>query len=245
MDNNVTANQPKPSHSYVRAELVAGLVIICLAGGAFLAWHHYHKTLPKPTGPYAQVYKKLDNYKTQAVKSSKSMSYQKPAAFTAPTSIKFTPGLANFSQIETTKSGARVLAGGLLSDVSTFNPTQSQAELNKWYQAVNTGNYKDYQSIIDGFKQYISIYIGGYDFNFSAPQKLTTKNLTQGAISMDFRATPKADYAKVGFLTLQGRAVLAQSTKANYFFVIFSTDGNWEANQPTWDAAINSLKIDQ
>lgn len=236
------------SRSATRKFLLGLLIIVILAVVGAGAWyyHNHHKagapTAVNTSKKYSYTYKQVDTYSLAPIQTGAGESFNKPAEFKLPADVQFSPGQTLLTQ--TASDNQSVLLGGVGAATVT-SPPPTASYIQSFSQALSASTFMAPSTLTTGLNQYVSDRFLGYKVSFNTPQKLVTTNIKNDAMSMDFTATPTSKSQTAGFQVLQGRAVIALSSHAYYYFMVFSTDYNWQTNQSTWQQVINSLKIDQ
>lgn len=82
----------------------------------------------------------------------------------------------------------------------------------------------------------------GWDVKVDYPKSFTSQNLKSNAWTFDFTAVNNSTSSKV-----RGRAIYAASSKldAHYYFLVASTNYNWQHSPKTWQKIFDGLQIDQ
>jgi hypothetical protein len=225
-NHNTTAakSQDSPRRIFIFVSL-----LIVLAAGGLAGWYISRTKSQNNLGavqPYIVQYPRSQGT---------GFSFDKPSTLIKPASVKTTSKEVILTK--TDKNG-RTAAG--IFAVSEPLPKQN-IDLDKFNQALASGNLTDYQSIVTSLQRYAASGLPGYKLTFNKPVSFTSPNIKTDAISLTFGGAPKSTSDKA----IDGKVAVALSAKADYSFVIYATHSIWQANQMVWGQVTDSLKIDQ
>ena len=169
--------------------------------------------------------------------SAAGLSFSKPEQFTSTAKR----GSQNYS----TQSFAHFSTFKYpLAYIFTFSYKDSHTQDKKYVRGINDfmdGTVKNSfrTQYINAIKKQVFDSYPGYDAKLSEPRKFTNANIKQNAWSFDLNITSSNSQIK----PMQGKLIYVLGPGTIYYFSLMVTKDNWVPNMATWQAVLDSLKL--
>jgi|GEM_PF-5687332 len=215
----------------IAAALAAGYYFTGYKNGGFkLTYNAYH-------------FAALDKVSVLGDEPGHAATFVKPQEFIAPYNQGAHKQSADFYFYQVNNHHTQT--AGIISFSSSGTPLRTE-EFLKGY-GINLMHPKEnlYDATVAPVKQTVSSRLGPtYSVKYDNAEEFQSPGTGKYAWSIGFTATKVKDNV-ASPEKMQGRMILALSNTGAYYLMMASEQASWQANQTTWQAVANSLKIDQ
>ena len=231
----VKIGKPKSS----RGLLLVLLTLVATIAGAliYLGLFHHSKA-----NSYKYTYAQLDNYTLSGSQSS-GISFSKPVEFIRHSG----PSLGQVVLAQTTNRHGQS-PYPYVGVIAATSYSTNQKSLQSYVAAANqlltkpNTTAQAYRSWVSPLGQFVQGRLpASYSVNLGPSAPFTNASIKANAWQFETTATSSnANYYK-----LHGKTVFALGAHSVYYFTLLTTPDSWQANQPSLQKVLDSLKIDQ
>jgi hypothetical protein len=227
--------QVSNSKASKRPLLVIGIVlaaVLLVVGG----WVAYKKTSVKSDRNY--TYSRMDAYTMAGTVDKSGMSFSKPVELVK---VLGAPGGVALEHRVNTKDG-KLLAASINATTTTLQESVNKSQLPAFNSVMTLDTNEGHKAALQPIQDFLKTRTPAkWELTINNVKEFKSSYIKEGAWIIDYSTKDPG----IQMDPWRGNAIYAVSDKNAYYFMIFASSHNWQANDKIWQQVLSSIKFDQ